>query len=215
MIKKANNDNSSENVPELFHYTSITALEGILETNTLWASHARFLNDSSEFDLMWVRVNETLELLLDGQDIDLTTAVIWQGIINKANLDRLKPLALRECAPFIASFTTHEGWYEQKNSLLSQWRGYGRNGLIIVFNGEMMLRRISRIKADICRVTYDKGDHDLKMWIENGVKNMLNDRAIQFNASCDADPNPYLARFIARHASMLKHRGLRKNKRYV
>ena len=42
--------------PELFHYTSISALEGILDTNTLWATRTTHLNDSSEMELIWPRI---------------------------------------------------------------------------------------------------------------------------------------------------------------
>jgi len=34
--------------PELFHYTGVAGVEGILKTQTLWATHARSLNDASE-----------------------------------------------------------------------------------------------------------------------------------------------------------------------
>lgn len=33
----------------LFHYTSLTGLEGILETGEIWATNIRYLNDSSEY----------------------------------------------------------------------------------------------------------------------------------------------------------------------
>lgn len=34
--------------PYLYHYTTLEGLKGILETQTLWATHFEFLNDSSE-----------------------------------------------------------------------------------------------------------------------------------------------------------------------
>ena len=42
----------SEEHLELFHYTSNSALRGILKTNTLWATRATHLNDSSEMELI-------------------------------------------------------------------------------------------------------------------------------------------------------------------
>ena len=43
---------------ELFHYTSMAALEGILKTNTLWATRIDHLNDSSEMELIWPLIKE-------------------------------------------------------------------------------------------------------------------------------------------------------------
>jgi hypothetical protein len=33
----------------LYHYTDASGLHGILENNSLWATHAAYLNDSQEF----------------------------------------------------------------------------------------------------------------------------------------------------------------------
>jgi len=46
----------SKNNSGLFHYTNLEALRGILESGTLWATDARYLNDSSEFQLMWDKI---------------------------------------------------------------------------------------------------------------------------------------------------------------
>ncbi|WCL64277.1 DUF2971 domain-containing protein [Bacillus subtilis] len=45
----------NNNIDELFHYTNINGLEGILESNKFRVSHAHFLNDKTE-------INYTLEL---------------------------------------------------------------------------------------------------------------------------------------------------------
>lgn len=52
----------------LYHYTSVTGLQGILQSNRLWATAAYFMNDSSEIEygcqlvrqalLEWRTVNE-------------------------------------------------------------------------------------------------------------------------------------------------------------
>ena len=39
-----------DDLPEdLYHYTDAGGLHGILKSNTLWATHAAYLNDSQEF----------------------------------------------------------------------------------------------------------------------------------------------------------------------
>ena len=50
----------SDERPEIFHYTSVSALRGIVETNALWATHVRHLNDSSETDVLWPRLTESV-----------------------------------------------------------------------------------------------------------------------------------------------------------
>ena len=38
--------------PELFHYTTLNGLRGILENGSLWATHYSHLNDSTEIDFV-------------------------------------------------------------------------------------------------------------------------------------------------------------------
>ena len=42
----------SEVYKKLYHYTTWDGLLGILQTQTLWATHYKFLNDFSEFAMM-------------------------------------------------------------------------------------------------------------------------------------------------------------------
>ena len=42
----------SEVYKHLYHYTNFSGLSGILRTQSLWATHCKFLNDFSEFQLM-------------------------------------------------------------------------------------------------------------------------------------------------------------------
>jgi hypothetical protein len=41
-----------ESHPELHHYTSFCGLKGVVESRSLWATHYRHLNDSSEVTLL-------------------------------------------------------------------------------------------------------------------------------------------------------------------
>lgn len=38
----------SEEYPELFHYTNSAGLSGIIQSQTLWATHYAYLNDAEE-----------------------------------------------------------------------------------------------------------------------------------------------------------------------
>lgn len=87
----------------LFHYTTPSGLLGVLETKTLWATHARFLNDAKELDygLSLIR-----DILGSYPPADLVSAV-------SDHLRASRP------AYFLACFCAVD-------DLLSQWRAYSR-----------------------------------------------------------------------------------------
>src|ERR1700723_3779531 len=55
----------AEEHPELFHYTSAGGLEGILKTQTLWATNALFLNDRWEITAFEMLLPELLGPAID------------------------------------------------------------------------------------------------------------------------------------------------------
>ena len=148
--------------PELFHYTSISALEGILDTNTLWATRTTHLNDSSEMELIWPRITpyfihyQEKEIRahlkknpgdkdkfdhaggaakiaeLDGS---MTVDRMRSGLLGHGSFSDFGP-------PFVVSFTTHSGTsdrdkYHRLHGMLSQWRAYGNDaGVALVFDSQ-------------------------------------------------------------------------------
>lgn len=50
----------AETHPELFHYTGIGGLEGIVKSQTLWATHAAFSNDATEIRAFEARLPQIL-----------------------------------------------------------------------------------------------------------------------------------------------------------
>src|ERR1017187_1806328 len=109
--------------PELWHYTSLEALEGILSSGKIWATEARFTSDSTEYVFarqvatdylkalkpQRVGVRELLELL------DLSYE---KGVVSPEFVD-----------VFIVSFSAAE-------DLKSQWKEYGKDykGVSIAFD---------------------------------------------------------------------------------
>jgi hypothetical protein len=149
--------------PELHHYTSFNGLKGIYENNCLWATHFSHLNDSAE--LLYLRaplssnlINRTYDLLRARQreSYKLRRHISQLGGVEKVSRDlandlvdalystTFSPSGSNTEAPYIASFCSHfprpgeqitDGSYERENGLLSQWRGYGKNGgYAIVFD---------------------------------------------------------------------------------
>src|SRR5665811_43301 len=55
----------SEIHPELFHYTGIGGLEGIIKKQTLRATHAAYLNDATEIRAFESRLSEILRVPIE------------------------------------------------------------------------------------------------------------------------------------------------------
>jgi len=96
----------------LYHYTSVNGLRGIVDSGNVLATHLGFLNDLSEGRA--ALEDEAYRARL-------------------AETDRRSPL-------FIASFCRHQEPHQQKNGLLSQWRGYAGEGggYCVVFDEERL-----------------------------------------------------------------------------
>ncbi|HEY2291514.1 MAG TPA: DUF2971 domain-containing protein [Thermoanaerobaculia bacterium] len=98
---------------EIYHYTDLAGLQGIVENHDLWLTHSQYCNDEEE--------------LKHGQKV--VDKVIQEELARANDLDRenyLKLLAdlFKKPSPegvYICCFCEH-------GNLLSQWRGYSANG---------------------------------------------------------------------------------------
>lgn len=135
---------------ELHHYTSREGLKGILQTNSLWATHFSNLSDSSELFVLKepfeVDLSRAMKLFLirkmkgsfkERRNIDkFGGADVVSRSLAHDLIDAVYEVAFRGgpgeplAEAFITSFCSHakDQKYEQENGLLSQWRGYGRGG---------------------------------------------------------------------------------------
>ena len=160
-----------EEYPLVYHYTSRAGLEGILATQTLFATHYQYLNDKSEIQHMrtalignlqhviksWIREsftgNEQQKRFLAEQGGEHVFAHNEAAKIVGTFYDVTfgggrvgHPFA----EPFITSFCAHsdDEDYEQENGLLSQWRGYteirANGGFSIVFDTERLSELLFR-----------------------------------------------------------------------
>jgi hypothetical protein len=101
---------------ELYHYTNLNGLSGIINSSELWLSNLYFLNDKNEFELGLNFVIEQLESYKNGFSVLRPTKYFIEAL-EKA-IDFIK----EKDAPYILSMTAN-------NDLLSQWRGYTNNGV--------------------------------------------------------------------------------------
>src|SRR5260370_25611704 len=106
---------------ELFHYTTVDGLKGIIEENCIWATAASYLNDATEIEYGCA--------LLDGVFQD------WQD----ANEKKIEALGLQVLSELRNTFkdplsksamTTgiYVTCFCERDNLLSQWRAYGQKG---------------------------------------------------------------------------------------
>lgn len=138
--------------PELVHYTSAAGLLGIVQSQTLRATHYAYLNDAEEVrHFLKSRLPEIAELAVASYLDDLVkqNANYRRRIDQDGGRDRIIEHKAREVAgamenrllgnrdgwealaePYVTSFCTARDDDERvrRHGLLSQWRGYGRDG---------------------------------------------------------------------------------------
>jgi hypothetical protein len=106
--------------PSLYHYTDVHGLNGIIESNSLRASAAYYLNDSSEVEYGCRVLVEELERWVElnkGQD---TFAAKVVNTLHRVFMLPLSKLS-RSSNIYVSCFC-------EQDNLLSQWRAYGQKG---------------------------------------------------------------------------------------
>ncbi len=128
-------------VSSVFHYTDAAGLLGILQSDNLFATDYRFLNDPSEGQIL----REMLLPLFETEIAEFTPKLIAKGWLKKKiyekdglsvhrlhaeGLYRALIQAVDNVSPFfVTSFCKHDdGSDAYSHGLLSQWRGYGGGG---------------------------------------------------------------------------------------
>jgi hypothetical protein len=123
----------------LFHYTTADGIIGILQDQSLYATHSDFLNDSTECRSILAVLLPRLEAELREVVPRLVKLKLLESSIltdygdelyrqEAENMLRVMPEATNNTAPyFITSFCIHEpNTPAYEHGLLSQWRGYTR-----------------------------------------------------------------------------------------
>ena len=148
--KLAKGGKVSKRHKKLFHYTSISALKGILETNSLRATKTTHLNDQSEMELIWPSMEEQVIEQYEAEILDflqrypdLKRMIAKKGgvthvakedgsrIVGEMHLKLVGDDETASIAPkYVVSFATHSGTslsddYHRAHGMLSQWRAYG------------------------------------------------------------------------------------------
>lgn len=102
---------SGKKMNTLYHYTSLSGILGILRSRSIWATHASYLNDSSEF-LHGLDFAKNVAGRIYMED-DYLAAFRW---------------AVRDGLEAVSADDLYVTSFSQKADLLSQWRGYCPTG---------------------------------------------------------------------------------------
>ena len=151
---------TSEVYKKLYHYTTWEGLQGILETQTLWATNYKFLNDYSEIILFKDKLISLIHpYVLEGYEKLIKHSpgakqkIYKEGGLRKVVQHDARGLIESQYAAlgdeiYILSFCGQpENPNIANNGLLSQWRGYGTGGgAALVFDTEK-LEEILAIEA--------------------------------------------------------------------
>lgn len=121
-------DDQLDELPEfLYHYTDASGVKGILESRSLWATDARFLNDTTELIFARERV---IDALIESADrlAPARPEGRWETREEQhAEVQRIAAALYEKTTTdfgvFVTSFSEHP-------DSLSQWRAYGTYSLV-------------------------------------------------------------------------------------
>ncbi len=185
--------------PELFHYTSIAGMSGMVETNSIWCTHYTGMNDASEASVWKDALLPHLSQWLDKNWRRFPSLASGPAVAlgqnrerriedaARAELDHISSIWLASdrvdlapiVNPFVSSLCAHGKGraYEQAHGLLSQWRGYGKEGgVCLVFDTrklmDMLLDELSAFEyvfGTIGTVCYSDNDELLTQVFEAAI----------------------------------------------
>jgi len=153
--------------PELFHYTNVLGLKGIIESQTLWATHHGYLNDSHEIlefqprllaylrphieahieKLISVPANRDLVAKNGGKEkivletVPTLIAGIFTALLGKREIPPFSE-------PYITSFSTATDPNVAEHGLLSQWRSYGQDGGYAIVFDTLGMEQLLKAEAE-------------------------------------------------------------------
>ena len=162
---------------ELFHYTRFEAFESIICSQVLRATHFWHTNDETELvhssKPMQKALAPIVEQIAKGPPPDqkLLEAIRLHGSVHRfvqsevGYIFRVAFNHMRECGPqfgmapaFICCFCDHsdDDPYTQENGLLSMWRGYGSDGVALVFDREKLKACLDQEREEFNYLGHDQ-----------------------------------------------------------
>ena len=113
LVRRSRERDEARFVPEqLYHYTSVEGLKGILDSGQIWATQSGYLNDSKEFSYGRELAFDVIQERKIAHRVPITN--VWLNRVATAIKNGIPGGEL-----YVACFC-------EQGDLLSQWRGYGR-----------------------------------------------------------------------------------------
>ena len=177
---------------KLFHYTSAKGLTGIITNQKIWATAYHCTNDRSEFTYSKEILDNLFRAAISSRFPIAETKDI-EKLIKKLNFLVYSKLVQNffEHPSFnhlIICFTSESDDPDvNENGLLSQWRGYGKDGgYAIQFDRESL----NFEKENIGKVVY--GFHNKNEWTEKVLKNYIIPWCHKFDNFDDIRPDSFI-----------------------
>jgi hypothetical protein len=163
----------------LYHYTSESGLQGIIESDRIWATHIRFLNDYTEFRQAFrdKYVEALADAFLDGmrKDIDDNAKVVIKRVLaNHAGILETIEGSTARNDTFVCSFTSSLQNGFDPGDRLSQWRGYSHSsqGFSLGFEKEALQKQVAideqEGKASVLECIYEGTGAEFSLFREMG-----------------------------------------------
>lgn len=177
----------------LCHYTSMDGLRGIINSKSIWATDYKSLNDANELisaektlkSILHESINEVVEEMRLAGEIAIHSKDLHDLIKEEAdNLFNILYGGLKKNTnnlAFITSFCTHRNSHISKNGLLSQWRGYAKDGgALIKFKARKLVESWSEYAGSIrypcftVKCAYGKSG-EIPKGLSNNLSTLKND----------------------------------------
>jgi Protein of unknown function (DUF2971) len=147
----------------LYHYTTAAGLMGIIASQRLWATNARFLNDPSEIRYALKMISDTVaereKAYLEARSAEPTLAVPdLAGIILGVGAPKIEIWAKDLLEVFHHQREVYVTSFCEDGDLLSQWRGYASAGggyAIGIAAGQVWRTTSMRPPVILRKVIYD------------------------------------------------------------
>jgi hypothetical protein len=189
----------SDKPKSLYHYTSIHGVEGILNTNSIWATQLHFMNDSTE----WLYALDLVRKNIRGR-IKQREDRYWLQVIALIS-DLLKNIEKIDL--YVCSFS-------EVSDQLSQWRAYG--GYEISFDVSLLrvllLRNMFQLQP--CIYDFEEQQRIVNGFVEpiiNGIGTIADDDSLQV---AGRDTLIKLFNRLASVAPVLKHPDFKEEKEW-
>ena len=169
--------------PTLWHYTTAAGLDGILKSQQLWATSVRYLNDDEELRgfferklpaLLEAGIDDGIQKVLEsprGKEM-LKEAGDVAGIRRNllSGLHESLTTVTLGLEVYVTSFCYTASGADSADGLLSQWRGYGRDGgyaLVFETNGlnDLLVREQEEYKHPF--LNFSDVDYHYDDWVSD------------------------------------------------